>query len=485
MIFASPLFLFLFLPITLAVYFLLRVEFRNCFLLFASLLFYAWGEPVYVFLMLGSILINYSSGLLIHFFQRRSQGGGGVKVVLIASIALNLAILFYFKYTNFLVVNLNVVLEHFKVAPISHPHVFLPVGISFFTFQAMSYVVDVYRRETPAQFSLVNCALYVALFPQLIAGPIVRYHDVARQIVSRTVTRAKFASGIQRFIYGLSKKVILANPLGELADIIFAVPVHEVTTGMSWIGIVAYSLQIYFDFSGYSDMAIGLGRFFGFEFLENFNYPYISQSIREFWRCWHISLSTWFRDYVYIPLGGNRVSPVRNHVNLWVVFLLCGLWHGASWNFVVWGAFHGLCLVVERMGWHHLLSKMWRPMRHGYTLLLVVVGWVFFRAETLSHAFHYLASMFGLSHASGMNYHALLYCDPKTVLTLLAGLVFAMPVTLWIGRWVNRRGLDAGAESPGQRLACAVHYGALLVLFVLSTACLASGTYNPFIYFRF
>lgn len=484
MVFASSLFLFLFLPITLAGYFLIPSKWKNLFLLVMSLIFYAWGEPVYVFLMLGSILLNYTAGLLIHIQRRKQSSLFTERGILAICIIANLELLFCFKYFNFFVYNLNAILKYLKLEPVASPHVSLPIGISFFTFQAMSYVIDVYRKEVPVELSLKNCALYITLFPQLIAGPIVRYRDVAKQIVSRTITRHQFSSGIQRFIFGLSKKVILANPLGEVADKIFAVPVQDVTAGMSWLGIVCYTLQIYFDFSGYSDMAIGLGRLFGFEFLENFNFPYISQSIREFWRRWHISLSTWFRDYLYIPLGGNRASLFRTYLNLWIVFFLCGLWHGASWNFVIWGALHGAYLVIERLGWHQYLERLWRPLRHGYTLLLVIIGWVFFRAETLTQAVQYLASMVGLTHADGIKYYALFYCDLKTVLTLLVGCVFATPVADWACRYIR----DAQIYSKRaylQIITDAGYYCVLVILFYLSAAYLAAGTYNPFIYYRF
>jgi len=484
MVFASSLFLFLFLPLTLAGYFLIGTRWKNHFLLAMSLLFYAWGEPIYVLLMLVSIALNYATGILLHLQRQKPRPMLTEGRILAVSVSANIGLLLYFKYANFFLANLNVVLQFLSLPPILRPPVSLPIGISFFTFQAMSYVIDVYRRETDVQFNPVNCALYVALFPQLIAGPIVRYHDVAKQIISRTVTRHQFSSGIQRFVFGLSKKVLLANPLGDVADNIFAVPVHDVTTGMAWLGIACYTLQIYFDFSGYSDMAIGLGRMFGFEFLENFDFPYISQSIREFWRRWHISLSTWFRDYLYIPLGGSRVSPLRTYLNLWIVFFLCGLWHGANWNFIVWGALHGMYLVIERLGWQNSLEKLWRPLRHGYTLLLVIISWVFFRAETLSQAVHYLSSMAGLTQASGLRYYALFYCDPKTVLTLLIGCVFATPCAGTFARWAQQR-VEQAEWRCGQGALDVAYYCLLMLLLGLSAAALAAGTYNPFIYYRF
>jgi len=322
------------------------------------------------------------------------------------------------------------------------------------------------------------------LFPKLINGPIVRYHDVAKQIVSRTITMNQFSYGVQRVIFGLAKKTMLANPLGEVADKIFGLAVNDVTTGMAWLGIACYTLQIYFDFSGYSDMAIGLGRLFGFEFLENFNYPYISQSIREFWQRWHISLSTWFRDYLYIPLGGNRGTPFRTYRNLWIVFLLCGLWHGASWNFVIWGALHGTFLLIERIGLHVYLDRLWRPLRHFYALLLIMIGWVFFRSESLTHAIQYLASMIGFTQADGVKYYALFYCDLRILLTLIMAVTLSTPVAGWLGTQLNNR-ISYSRLSRIQPIFYAGHYALLVSLFIISAGNLAAGTYNSFIYYRF
>lgn len=484
MIFASSLFIFLFLPFTLAVYFLIRVELRNIFLLVMSLIFYAWGEPVYVLIMISSILMNYTIGVLLYFQRYKPIKFLSEQRILAVCLIANLGFLFYFKYSNFFINNINLFFEQIKLKPITNSHIALPIGISFFTFQAISYIIDVYRKETDVQLNPVNCGLYVALFPQLIAGPIVRYHDVAKQIASRTVTHYQFSSGIQRFIFGLAKKTILANPLGEVANKIFNVPSNDITTGMAWLGIACYTLQIYFDFSGYSDMAIGLGRLFGFEFLENFNYPYIAQSIRDFWRRWHISLSTWFRDYLYIPLGGNRGSSFRTYLNLWIVFLMCGLWHGASWNFVIWGALHGAYLVIERLCLQTCLNRLWRPLQHLYTLLLVIIGWVFFRSESLIQAVRYLESMMGVTDADGIKYYALFYCDLKTVLTLIMGCLLATPSAKWLGTKLYRR-IENSRCFAFQLVLSNGYYCLLVILFLLSVSCLAAGTYNPFIYFRF
>jgi len=487
MIFASTLFLFLFLPLTLTGYFLISPKLgilQNIFLLMMSLIFYAWGEPIYVFLMIGSISMNYIAGVLLHLQRKHPTKLFTEGRILFICIIINLGLLFYFKYANFFINNLNLLLQKLAIQPIAHSEIALPLGISFFTFHAMSYVIDIYRKETEVELNPINCGLYLTLFPQLIAGPIVRYHDVAKQILTRTVTRAQFSSGIQRFIFGLAKKTMVANPLGYVADKIFAVPIDEVTTGMAWLGIACYTLQIYFDFSGYSDMAIGLARLFGFEFLENFNYPYISKSIREFWRRWHISLSNWLRDYLYIPLGGNRGSSLRTYLNLWIIFLVCGLWHGASWNFVIWGALHGSCLVIERMGWAKYLDRLWLPVRHVYTMLIIIIGWVFFRAESLSQAVQYLASMIGITHAEGIKYYALFYLDPKIFVTLIMGCIFSTPIAAWLGTKLQQR-VSSPKFSNIQSIFYSGYYFLLVSLFILSAASLAAGTYNPFIYYRF
>jgi alginate O-acetyltransferase complex protein AlgI len=484
MVFGSSLFLFLFLPFTLAGYFLVGRPLRNSFLLAMSLIFYAWGEPIYVFLMISSILVNYATGVLLHRQRHQPIKFLSEWGIFITCLIANLGILFYFKYANFLIDNLNIILQRIAVKPIEYAHVPLPLGISFFTFHAISYLVDIYRQKTEIQLNPIRCGLYLTLFPQLIAGPIIRYHDIAQQLVARTVTRPQFSAGIQRLIFGLAKKVLLANPLGEVADKIFAIPITEITTAAAWLGIICYTLQIYFDFSGYSDMAIGLGRLFGFEFLENFDYPYVAQSIREFWRRWHISLSNWFRDYLYIPLGGNRGSAFRTYLNLWIVFLLCGLWHGASWNFVIWGALHGACLVIERIGWHIYLDRLWAPLRHLYTLLIIMVGWVFFRSDSLAHAIQYLASMMGRTPFDSARYYALFYCDPKMVLTLIVAIILATPVAPWAGKQLTGRIANA-RFSHLQSVLYGGYYLLLTGLSLLSTASLAAGSYNPFIYYRF
>ena len=353
MVFASPLFLFLFLPATIAAYFALPPRFRNAVLFVASLAFYAWGEARYVPLVLGSVAFNWWMGTRI----ADASDGASRKRRLAVAVAGNLAALAVFKYANFAVANIDAIAPIFGLSGIALAAIPLPLGISFFTFHAISYVVDVYKRTATAQRNVRDFALYILLFPQLIAGPIIRYRDIAAQLRAREANMSEFAYGVRRFVLGLGKKLLIANTLGQTADAIFALPAGQVGAALAWLGLACYTLQIYFDFSGYSDMAIGLMRMFGFRILENFNYPYVARSIREFWRRWHISLSNWFRDYLYVPLGGNRRGARRAYANLVIVFLLCGLWHGASWPFVLWGAWHGVVLVIERAGFGRLLSR--------------------------------------------------------------------------------------------------------------------------------
>lgn len=476
MVFSSTIFLFLFLPLTISLYFVFPAKFQNVLLLAASLVFYAWGEPLAVLLMLASIAGNYLLGRLIAW----STAAGRATVVrgtLVAAVAMNIGMLVVYKYSDFLVANLNSLLN----LHIPLPNIPLPIGISFFTFQALSYVIDVYREEGTVQKNVVSLALYIALFPQLIAGPIVRYRDIDAQIRSRKTDYRHMSRGVARFIVGLAKKVMVANVAGEVADQVFGVAVANWTPGMAWLAIGSYTLQIYFDFSGYSDMAIGLGRIFGFEFLENFRYPYISQSIREFWRRWHVSLSTWFRDYVYVPLGGSRKGAVRLYLNQMIVFLLCGLWHGASWTFVVWGLWHGMFLALERMGIEAWLERVWKPVRHVYVMVVVMAGWVFFRAATLPDAWQILKTLAGACPLPGSGYGAHLYVTPLWLLTAAVGLVASTPFPARFAQ----RGLSAASSVPTRiswQLAVAA---GLLVLFAYSAISVACSAYNPFIYFRF
>ena len=481
MVFSSTIFLFFFLPLTLLAYFVVGPRGRNAILLAASLLFYAWGETVYLLVMLFSIAANYLFGLLIDQARQRGRRGG---LAFVCAVATNLGLLGFFKYANFLVDNLNPVLPVLGLAPMDIGRVHLPIGISFFTFQALSYIIDLYRNETTVQRSLLNFALYKALFPQLIAGPIVRYRDVARQIEQRTVSLDDFAGGVQRFIIGLGKKVLIANVMGRAADTIFATPAETLPATLAWTGAIAFMLQIYFDFSGYSDMAIGLGRMFGFHFLENFNYPYIARSIREFWRRWHISLSTWFRDYLYIPLGGNRHGPVRTGANLLLVFLLCGLWHGASWTFLIWGVYHGIFLVLERVpAVRRLLDRLPAPVQHAYVLLVVLVGWVFFRADTFAHALAYLQAMVDFSREPLFNSQLFLALNNEFSLTLAAAVIGSTPVFMLLQRWRTGRPI---VPAPAMRwLAATAQVGSLGFVLVYSIAAVLGGAHNPFLYFRF
>lgn len=480
MIFSSPIFLFGFLPIALLLYYLTPNNFKNISLLVASLLFYAWGEVFYLATMLASIITNFFIGKLIYSTQEKNHSAS--KAYLTLGIIINIGLLISFKYANFIVDNINSLLLIVKIYPIHLSPVHLPLGISFFTFQAISYIVDVYRKEVKAQNNIFNLALYISLFPQLIAGPIVRYHDIATQILNRTHSIDQFSSGIQRFIIGLAKKSLIANPLGELAENIFSLPAHDITMPLAWMGLLAYSLQIYFDFSGYSDMAIGLGRMFGFRFLENFNYPYISKSLREFWRRWHISLSTWFRDYVYIPLGGSRVSTWRVYLNLLIVFLLTGIWHGASWNFIVWGLFHGFFLAIEHAGFSKILNKLWLPFQHFYAISVILASWVFFRAENMAQAIGYFSALCNFSnwHTSAFQFAQVSSNESEAMLAL--GILFSLPIYVTLKHKIN-------AVCHNLQNTITLIYIPRLVflssIFILSLLKVASSTYNPFIYFRF
>ena len=483
MVFSSPIFLFLFLPLVLAYFLVPGLKLRNYWLLAFSILFYAWGEVVFVFLMLASTLMNYFLG---RWVDRETLPGRRKWAVGIA-VTLNIGTLAFFKYANFLVVNCNGLLSVLHLPLLHMDPVRLPIGISFFTFHALSYVMDIYRRKWTSAKNPCDVALYIFFFPQLIAGPILRWSAIAPQIADRTASREKFNEGIRRFVGGLSKKMIIANVLALPADQIFALTMPELSPRLAWFGIICYTLQIYFDFSGYSDMAVGLGKMFGFEFLENFNYPYISQSIKEFWRRWHISLSSWFRDYLYIPLGGNRCSERRNYFNLVLVFLLCGLWHGASWTFALWGLYHGLFLVLERTAWGGAVDRLPRPVRHVYTLVAVIVGWVLFRADSFSQVMAFLQNMAGISNGATSPQPLERFCSHQVIWSVVLGIIFSTPI--WPGL---KRGLGRLlAQMPEKAQPMAQSAGALLelllitALLLISAAWLAGGTYNPFIYFRF
>jgi len=476
MVFSSPLFLFLFLPGALLAYFALPRRFRNGMLLCASIFFYAWGEAKYLPLVLGSVAFNWWIGLQI----AKPRDGGVRKRWLAFGIAGNLAALVIFKYANFAVANVNAIAPIFALEPIALDAIPLPLGISFFTFHAISYIVDVYKDNARAQSRIPTFGLYILLFPQLIAGPIIRFRDIATQLGEHPGRLADFAYGARRFTLGLGKKVLVANTLGATADRVFALPATDLTTPLAWLGIVCYTLQIYFDFSGYSDMAIGLMRMFGFRILENFNYPYVSRSVREFWRRWHISLSNWFRDYLYVPLGGNRLGRRRGYVNLVIVFLLCGLWHGASWPFVLWGAWHGVFLVLERTRGGRVLDDP-RWLGHLYALSVVMGGWVLFRCDTLGHARDYYLALLGMTDADPLRQPVAQYLDALVATTIAIGVVFATPLARTIGAWRDRKA-DASARG---RIVIAADLMWLMLVLAASAATLAAGTYNPFIYFRF
>ena len=447
MLFSSNVFLFAFLPAVLAVYYVCPRRWRNPVLLVFSLFFYGWGEPRYLALMVGTIVMDYLCGLWIA--RQRSRGGTG-RSALTVGVVLNLSLLVFFKYGSFLF-------------GARFPKLPLPIGISFYVFQSMSYIIDVYRCDAPLQRNLLTFGTYVTLFPQLIAGPIVRYTDVAEMLEHRRESASQFASGISRFIVGLSKKVLLANPMGSLWEMLR----QSQGTLAAWVGLAAYSLQIYFDFSGYSDMAIGLGRMFGFEFLENFNYPYISASITEFWRRWHISLSTWFKEYVYIPLGGNRKGLPRQIVNIAIVWLLTGLWHGASWNFVLWGGYYALLLIAEKVFLLKLLRKCPRWVGHLYAVFAVMLGWALFYFESLGELAAFLSRLF-TGAASAASANVLLGYLP----ILLAAAAASTPL-------LKKLPLKKTAGAEALRIAV------LAVLLLLCVAALVNQSYNPFIYFRF
>lgn len=465
MLFSSIPFLYYFLPLVLAVYFLTPARFRNAVLLLASLIFYAWGEPKYVLLMLASILSGYGFGLL----QEQYRGQKGAKLVCGLSVAVSLSFLLYFKYADFFLENFN------AATGLGVPllRIALPIGISFYTFQIISYTVDVYRGE-PAQKNLIHLAAYVAMFPQLIAGPIVRYSDIAQQLEHRSHSTALAAEGVRRFLIGLGKKILIANQLGELCSVFRAS--DEKSVLFYWLYAVAFALHIYFDFSGYSDMAIGLGKVFGFHFLENFNYPYISASITEFWRRWHISLGTWFRDYVYIPLGGNRVGRARQLLNILVVWMLTGFWHGAAWNFVVWGLMFAVLLIMEKLWLLKPLSKC-RPLAHLYVVFFVVISFVIFNAENMGQALSDIGGLFGAGGIPLVSAEAV-YCLRSFALVLILAVFGATPLL--------RNGLVRLSQYPtAGKVLNALEPFTLFILLLVMTGYLVDGSFNPFLYFRF
>ena len=471
MVFSSLVFLCIFFPLVFLLHWVIpNRKVKNGLLLAASLLFYTYGEPVYILLMLTSALLNYIFALLIDKYEK--------KLFLVLAVVANLAILGIFKYTGFLVSNVNALLG--LALPV--PQISLPVGISFFTFQALSYVIDVYRKEVAVQKNYGKLLLYISFFPQLIAGPIVRYVDIAREIDERTVTVRQIAFGLRRFIVGLGKKVLIANAMGAAADYIFNHGAANINILAAWIGAAAYLMQIYYDFSGYSDMAIGLGKMFGFHFKENFNHPYIASTVQEFWRRWHISLSSFFRDYVYIPLGGNRKGKFRTVLNRIIVFFLTGLWHGANWTFILWGLFHGFFLLLEEF--MPLIKKLPKFLRHIYTILAVTIGFVVFRADTIGEAVLYIGQMFsGFDFSAGAMSFAIQALTPYFIAMLAAAIICCGPLAKLTERVSGLENKETLTPVENK-----LQIASFVLAFLLLGWCiirLAGGSYNPFIYFRF
>jgi len=491
--FSSLIFLFLFLPIFLLLLFILKKEAHNSFLLVVSLVFYAWGEGEFVLLLLLSIAGNYILGLLVERIENKALK----KTVFITAVFFNLGLLVYFKYTHFILDNLNM---PGGVGPIH-----LPIGISFFTFQALSFIIDIYRKTVPMDKNPLNFGLYIALFPKLITGPITPYHNLRGQTRERKVTLDDFAYGVRRFVIGLGKKVLIADTVAVTANGIFSIPASDQTAGLAWLGIVCYTLQIYFDFSGYTDMAIGIGRMCGFTFLENFNYPYIAKSIKEFWKRWHISLAKWLRDYLFLPIAYSISRKIKSprllgvkaenwayFIGAFFTFLLCGIWHGANWTFFVWGGYYGLLLVIEHAGlgkW--MRRRWWDPFRLLYCQLLVMTGWVFFRSDTIGYALSYLKAMAGLGTGAGTRYYPTLYLNAEVIVFVVIGILGSFPIFPKLKEWYENQ--KPGWESRWGKIPLrilnsgyAVGYTLFLTAVLLtSTMVMASGTYNPFIYFRF
>ena len=469
MVFSSFVFLLAFLPIVLLLYYLCPARLRNLVLLVFSLVFYAWGEPVYVLIMLFSIVFDYANGRLIEHFKNKNCPGKA-KAALIVDLCGNLAILGFFKYTDFVIGSINSITG----AGLSLLHIALPIGISFYTFQTMSYTIDVYRGEVAAQKNILTFATYVTLFPQLIAGPIVQYKTVEKELMHRKVTLEDFSEGAFRFSVGLAKKVLLANQIGSLWDSISQL--NHMSVATAWLGAIAYSFQIYFDFSGYSDMAIGLGAMFGFTFPENFNYPYESKSITEFWRRWHISLGTWFREYVYIPLGGNRHGVGRQILNLAIVWFLTGLWHGAYYNFILWGVYYGVLLVLEKFVLKKVLDKLPAAFGHIYTMLFVMIGWSLFSWQDMADSANYMRAMFFRTGAGVVNQQTMYLLVSHAALLVIA-VIGSLSV---VKRFLICR---AFPEDTARREIAAILF--TIVLFIACVALLVNSSYNPFLYFRF
>lgn len=460
-----------------------RKELRNGILLLASLVFFAWGGISLTLILIASLIINYFTGLLIHAFQEK----GKAKFFLVVGLILNFGILGFYKYANWMVDNINYLLQFAGDLQIEPPGIVLPLGISFYTFQAVSYIVDVYRKEVPVQKNFFKLALYISLFPQLIAGPIVRYKSIAGQLTSRRNHRANFTYGIQRFTLGLVKKVLLANQFGLVADKMFAVPIEDVSSSVAWLGVFAYTMQIYFDFSGYSDMAIGLGRMLGFRFPENFNFPYISRSVREYWQRWHMTLTAWFKNYVYFPLGGSRNGAAHTFLNLMIVFFATSIWHGASWNFVIWGMTHGVFMMLEKFGLGKIIEKLWRPFQHFYALFIIVVTRVFFRADTFDYAWPFYKQLYTFNFASLPREIMPYVFDTKFLVITLIGIISSTPFWIWLWNKIvaKHRSLPENYANMLTNAGQIITSVLVILGLALSTMMLTSDSFNPFIYFRF
>jgi len=470
MVFSSLVFLFVFLPIVLLIYFASPKKLKNLVLLISSLIFYAWGEPVYIFIMIISSIVDYTHGLII---EKNRLNKSKAKMALVSSILINLGLLSFFKYADFLIVNINNIAgTSFTVMNLP-----LPIGISFYTFQTMSYTIDVYRGKVKAQRNPIALATYVTLFPQLIAGPIVRYSTIAEQLENRTSDLKHVGEGIRRFIAGLGKKVLIANNVGWIWSEILKTDMAELSVATAWLGLFAFGLQIYFDFSGYSDMAIGLGKIFGFDFMENFNYPYISKSITEFWRRWHMSLSTWFKDYVYIPLGGSRGSKIAHIRNILIIWFITGLWHGASWNFVLWGLYFGIIITIEKIVYDKLSLRIPYFIRHFYVIVLLLIGWVLFLFEDLSAGMNYYKVIFGLNGNAIIDSQFIYYIYSNLVV-LVVGIIGSTPLM----KHFKNRLYQNIEEKISTKIAISTYY--VLILFI-SAIFLVEAGFNPFLYFRF
>lgn len=483
MLFSSLLFLYLFLPLTLLGYYLLPDKIKNYWLLLASLIFFAWGGVSPTAILLASIVANYVFGLMI-------QKNGGSKAAYwwtFAGVSVNILLLCFYKYWNFIIENLNHLFGVISVPALPQSHILLPIGISFYTFHSLSYLVDIYHGKTQAQRNIFSLSLYICMFSQLIAGPIIRYSDVWQQLNERVHNLFKFSSGIERFLIGLAKKILLANTFAKVADTMFESDISSLGAINAWLGMICYTLQIYCDFAGYSDMAIGLGRMFGFDFKENFDFPYTARSVKEFWRRWHISLSSFFRDYVYFPLGGNKRGSKRTYLNLLLVFLLTGFWHGANWTFVIWGLFHGFFMVLERLGWEKFLEKTWRPVAVLYTMLVVMFAWVLFRSETFALALDYWKQLFAFRTSAEQISLFMRSINREFVIAFVIALLGSFGFFRWLGEKIRRyfkdlpKDLDVMLDA-GYHVFSVALYACILFM---CTLYLVAGTYNPFIYYRF